>query len=803
MMVYPHARLPEELFSFADAVAVALGQPVHITVTDEHLGGSIAFPLFRVDYLYLPRTSQAHQIGTFPEADGVDDARTVRAPGASFLRALPPAVPDTAERQGVRPSTEGYEAAQAPVPDYSDPDGFELMAAPSYIGHLSREFVGQRADRVAREVVQGWRRSSGVPGRRRSAETRAIDRAVARLPRWPGEGDLRQVLAAVSAWRAAEPSDAMRSNAVDRLEWAIESLLHTVVTPRRMVGAVDPYPTNTMDRPLMRYPLRPTGATDGFDPAGGWEAVLDGYFLPPDAPVAHGGTLVELPGVLRISAEGSGGTHVLKVISEPASALAGGSHDGVDRAQVMAAFEDVLTRLAAAPPNAGLAAIFPAPAGYQVADASSGVPVWQDPSGTGTMAVSLHESVQIGGIADFMRQVLDASADTPQQAADGHAALDFADRVAHSFLEWAQSHRGPGSARTNGDWHVVRDAAVLGYSQSAAAARAVQSGSGPGTAAAFAALVLHEELAAVRVGLGPVARAFLADERDRIRQELTDTLVGYAGDEFTDVLDWRLPVRTGRTSDTIGDFLDGLLVDDLLLDSGPYTQAGDVTRGGAGFRGQDLNIPRSVGRRLQAVWLEAPHFAAAVSSPADLAADFFRLGHWSVDMHNTVRSRYGLPRLHVPPRDADTGGDVPAAGGGRPRRSTCRAKTSWSPPSSTIWPRWASPAPRTGRPSWATTTAVCRSVCTPARSRRRRSTSPGGWPPGPGRRLTADWTADWTVGWMPGRRPRCRRTIRRATRRPSTRYARRTRIAGRSSKRTAPPPPSVCPWPSPRPTLSR
>ncbi|MYR62657.1 hypothetical protein GTY54_42805, partial [Streptomyces sp. SID625] len=51
---------------------------------------------------------------------------------------------------------------------------------------------------------------SSVPGQRRSGALRAIDEAVARLPRDPRSRDLRAVLNAVRAWRQGKDERSSR-----------------------------------------------------------------------------------------------------------------------------------------------------------------------------------------------------------------------------------------------------------------------------------------------------------------------------------------------------------------------------------------------------------------------------------------------------------------------------------------------------------------------------------------------------------------------------------------------------------------
>ncbi|MFD0542031.1 hypothetical protein ACFQ1B_01400 [Streptomyces mexicanus] len=220
----------------------------------------------------------------------------------------------------------------------------------------------------AADPVRDWERISAVSGQRRSGALRAIDDAVARLPRDPRPRDLRAVLNAVRAWRQDKDERSSRWAAVARLENAVLGLL--AEREARPVGGADrtTRPAGPAPSPVAPRAPRPP-RVEGFAPASGFEAELHQFrvVLPAGDNHEEYGDLVELPGLLTLTLDAVGGVPVLELVTAPARGLEGGRDDGrAERADVLAAFRDVLERLHSAPEGATLSRIFPTRAGYRV-----------------------------------------------------------------------------------------------------------------------------------------------------------------------------------------------------------------------------------------------------------------------------------------------------------------------------------------------------------------------------------------------------------------------------------------------------
>ncbi|MYR61281.1 hypothetical protein GTY54_35385, partial [Streptomyces sp. SID625] len=316
--------------------------------------------------------------------------------------------------------------------------------------------------------------------------------------------------------------------------------------------------------PLPSAPRAPR--VEGFAPASGFEAELHQFrvVLPAGDNHEEYGDLVELPGLLTLTLDAVGGVPVLEVVTAPARGLEGGRDDGrAERADVVAAFHDVLRRLRSAPQGATLSRVFPSRAGYRVDPLAEDLPVRTHEAGHGIMLVHHTATTPLSGVVPFLAHVAEHMRQDvgPVQMArlDLGAAAQYAAAGREQFLRWLERHPRWAAQVRPADTDELEGALALGYTQVAAAGRGRLFG-GP-LPKDYSGVTSRESLAAVRAALGPVPRAFLESRAEHLADAFAATFrahVPHAVPDPLSLLLWRGP-RSGATT---GHYLDNLLYAD-------------------------------------------------------------------------------------------------------------------------------------------------------------------------------------------------------------------------------------------------
>ncbi|WP_449343903.1 scabin-related ADP-ribosyltransferase [Streptomyces mexicanus] len=547
----------------------------------------------------------------------------------------------------------------------------------------------------AADPVRDWVRISAVSGQRRSGALRAIDDAVARLPRDPRPRDLRAVLNAVRAWQQDKDEHSSRWAAVARLENAVLGLL-AEREARPVDGADRPArPVGPAPSPVAPAAPRPPGV-EGFAPASGFEAELHQFrvVLPAGDNHEEYGDLVELPGLLTLTLDAVGGVPVLELVTAPARGLEGGRDDGrAERAEVLAAFRDVLERLHSAPEGATLSRIFPARAGYRVDPLAEDLPVRTHEAGHGIMLVHHTATTPLSGVVPFLAHVADRMRRdaVPIQMArvDLGAAAQYAARGREQFLRWLeQDPRGAADLRPS-DADELEGALALGYTQVAAAARGgLFGGALPKD---YSGVTSRESLAAVRAALGPVPRAFLESRAEQLARDFADTFRTHVPGPVSDPLG--VPLWQGRSSGArTGHYLDNLLHarPERVVDQ----HEGLAVR--TNYDALDTNTAHGTPRIDPPVTrLEVRSYASARSTPDSVERDYDTLARFSLELYNRARQQHGLRPVGGPvvqgyaPPAGDAGTHVPEPPGAAPTHAA-RASGTDPAPGSTASPRLAS-----------------------------------------------------------------------------------------------------------------
>nr|WP_237331267.1 hypothetical protein [Streptomyces mexicanus] len=547
----------------------------------------------------------------------------------------------------------------------------------------------------AADPIRDWERISAVSGQRRSGALRAIDDAVARLLRDPRPRNVRAVLNAVRAWQQDKDERSSRWVAVARLENAVLGLL--AEREARPVGGADRATRPAGPAPS---PVAPTGPrpprVEGFAPASGFEAELHQFrvVLPAGDNHEEYGDLVELPGLLTLTLDAVGGVPVLELVTAPARGLEGGRDDGrAERADVLAAFRDVLERLHSAPEGATLSRIFPARAGYRVDPLAEDLPVRTHEAGYGIMLVHHTATTPLSGVVPFLAHVADRMRRdaVPIQMArvDLGAAAQYAARGREEFLRWLERDpRGAAEVRPS-DADELEGALALGYTQVAAAARAgLFGGVLPKD---YSGVTSRESLAAVRAALGPVPRAFLESRAEQLARDFADTFRAHVPGPVSDPLD--VPLWQDRSSAArTGHYLDNLLHarPERVVDQ----HEGLAVR--TNYDALDTNTAQGTPRIDPPVArLEVRPYASARSTPDSIERDYDTLARFSLELYNRARQQHGLRPVGGPvvqgyaPPAGNAGARVPEPPDAAATQAALASGTDPAPGSATS-PRLAS-----------------------------------------------------------------------------------------------------------------
>ncbi|KIF67429.1 hypothetical protein HY68_00400, partial [Streptomyces sp. AcH 505] len=551
--------------------------------------------------------------------------------------------PQTQQPQTQQPQTQ----QQEPVQHESEQPEI-LLAPPS---------------RRALDPIYDWREISSGSSRRSSA-LRAIDSAVRRLSRDSTVRDLRAVLDAVDDWQAYKTPQSGRWDAVAQLESAVRDRIgrleqsgrrRTSDRPRSdrprsdargESSAQGAAANRRMSPSLIPFTEHPV-EVDGYGPSSGLEAELHRYQVMLPAGHSHGsyGDVVTLPGLLTITLDSGGDGVVPEVVTDPARGLVRGYADGrAERSDVVAAFRDVLRRLAAARPYATLAQIFPEAAGYQVDVLAEDLPVRVNPRDT---SILMHHTATtpLAGIVHFIGHVRDRmrTEDGPLPMAHGDAAeaLAYGAQGRAAFDQWL--NRYPNQAPAVQDWDrgELEGVLALGYIQVAAALRgSINTRFLPKD---YAALVSRNSLYALRSNLGAVPRAFLEHQA----AALTERFEAFfnsdePGARRANIFERRLPARAdGAPSATVGEYLDNLLRDN----PGRYIPQSEALLVRTNYDTLDSNPDATGAPRIYpaVVVVEVRAYAPLESTPTTIEADYETLATLSLGLYNGARHQRGLP----------------------------------------------------------------------------------------------------------------------------------------------------------------
>ncbi|WP_205630364.1 hypothetical protein, partial [Streptomyces albus] len=157
---------------------------------------------------------------------GQDEALGLRSPGGKAAvgaaKTAPPAV-ELETRQLVGDQPTEVTPAQRALDLYDE--ALRQRKQPPQARPATQGPGGRTTSRGI-DPIEGWKKLSRVSGRPRTSTLRAIDRAVQNLRNNPGNRDLaRDVLDAVSQWKAEARSDSTRWPAVEQLEARVVELL--------------------------------------------------------------------------------------------------------------------------------------------------------------------------------------------------------------------------------------------------------------------------------------------------------------------------------------------------------------------------------------------------------------------------------------------------------------------------------------------------------------------------------------------------------------------------------------------------
>ncbi|MEV5755121.1 hypothetical protein AB0L00_45630 [Actinoallomurus sp. NPDC052308] len=555
-------------------------------------------------------------------------------------------------------------APGSPAPGADDPEALKVVGraddAPAHPG-ASAPPHGPSAGSAAQEGVDlrsGWRALSSMPGRSRSSELRAIDRAVEALPPDPTERDLRRVLRAVSDWKAGKSSRSSRWDAVIRLESAVRRLLNADESHRSSAG-----PARAPSAPGAAYGRRPADlqnpalagrgravTVEGDGPAVGFEAELHGFrvVLPAGDDPEEYGTIVTRPGLLKIVFDKVGGVPILEVVVLPTRVLAGARDDGrAERAEVLAAFEDVVRRLEGAPDGRLLSRIFTREAGYEVDPLAANLPVRRNLAGQGVMLVHHTATAPLSGLTGLMRHVAERmrTEARPFQLArqDLLTGLEYAAWGASRYDAWLAADPAYAASSRPEDREDLEGALALGFTQVAATVRGrLSSRVLPKD---FSAVTSRPSLAAVRSGLGEAPQAFLEDMAGMLRDGFVRFVARRAGIQDPAPLSWPLPHDWGRSRATIGQYLDNLLLGEPERVIGQH-EALAVRTDSRVLDGNPVDgVPRIVPH---VVPVEARPLASAHSDLRTVRDEFETLADVSLRLFNRGRGLYGLPPVGGP-----------------------------------------------------------------------------------------------------------------------------------------------------------
>ncbi|MFJ6392368.1 hypothetical protein ACIQJT_32710 [Streptomyces sp. NPDC091972] len=538
---------------------------------------------------------------------------------------------------------------------------------------------------VGLDPIRDWSEISASGGSRRSSALRAIDRAVERLPRNPGLEDLRRVLVSVTEWQSDKGPGSRRWGAVSRLEAAVRDRMEQFAPPRvsvrdrveqqrsgrdrgeqqrvsvrdrveqRVPGSTavrggysaQPGPSSRRGEPSVMAPMAPAAQVavevEGFGPASGFEVELHRYRveLPRDAEVEEFGDIVELPGLLAITLDRAGGVPVLEIVTKPARGLVRGRPDGrAERADVLAAFHDVISRLRYARPGARIGQIFPESAGYAVDPLAEDLPVRNNDAGYATL-VHHTATAPASGLVAFIEHVRGRMRreSPPVQIAhtDAGTGLAFGAWARQDFARWLSQYPDWADAVNPWDAAELEGAAALAFTQVAATVRgATLQTVRPKDLTAVAS---RDSLAALRSSLGEGPRTYLEHQARRIRARFAEA-VG------RDVIDLPLTMSRGPLRATAGQYLDNLLLHSPERVVSQYEALGIRTD----FPTLDANPDRR-GRALivpAVVRMEARSYASIEQSPQTIERDSDTLAVLSLNLYNGARLDRGLPPVGRP-----------------------------------------------------------------------------------------------------------------------------------------------------------
>ncbi|HEY0691209.1 MAG TPA: hypothetical protein VGD71_19490, partial [Kribbella sp.] len=384
---------------------------------------------------------------------------------------------------------------------------------------------------------------------------------------------------------------------------------------------------------------------EGDGPAEGFEAELHGYGVRLPSGVSHEeyDVIVSRRGLLTIVLDRSGGQPVLEVVSEKARVLVGARNDGrAERAQVVAAFLDVLQRLAGAQAGTRLSRVFPEEAGYYVDPLAVDLPLRKYDSST----ILVHHTTTspLSGLVRLMEHVAPRmrQESPPLQIAyqDLQTGLRFGARGLARYDEWLKSYPEWAPWSSQVDRAELEGALAFGSTQVAATTH----GRRP-LPKDYSAGASRDSLAAIRSGLGEAPRAFLESVQDRLRADFEE-MFG-AGPSL---LSRRLPLDWGEPRGTVGQYFDNLLLQtpervidqhEALAVRTNWRRLEDNSAGGVPL----INPP--------VVRAELRPYAAYQSDSTTLLNEFGTLSDLSLTLYNEGRELRGL---------APVGGPVPAYG---------------------------------------------------------------------------------------------------------------------------------------------
>ncbi|MFJ6573538.1 hypothetical protein ACIQNU_39650 [Streptomyces sp. NPDC091292] len=536
------------------------------------------------------------------------------------------------------------------------------------------------ARRVGLDPVRDWLEISASGGSRRSSALRAIDRAVSRLPRNAGPDDLRRVLVSVTEWKSDKGPGSGRWDAVSRLEAAVRDRMDQLAaparvsvrdrveqrasgrTPERGGYSAQPGPSSRRGEPPVAAPLvsAASGAVgvEGFGPASGFEAELHRYRveLPRDAEVEEFGDIVELPGLLTITLDRAGGVPVLEIVTKPARGLVRGSADGrAERSAVLAAFNDVLSRLGHARPGARVGQIFPESAGYVVDPLAEDLPVRINEAGYATL-VHHTATAPTSRLVAFIEHVRGRMRreSTPVQIAhaDAGVGVAFGAWVREDFARWLNQYPDWADAANPWDGDELEGTLALGYIQVAATVRGAVL-DGTQRPKDFTAVASRDSLAAVRSSLGAAPRAYLEHRAPSIAAYFASRFDNEVVVRGGSILDLPLMMsggssraRGGSSRATVRQYLDNLLLATPERIVTQYQALGMRTD----FRTLETNPDHRGVPRLEppVVRMETRPYASTRETPQTIGRDSDTLAVLSLNLYNEARLDHGLPPVGRP-----------------------------------------------------------------------------------------------------------------------------------------------------------